>query len=246
MIRANWTNRAVTRGFDHVVRNFKANNHHNAIHAERVVLRKASLLSALKVGNSAVVSARTIAIVMMAIVAMAAGRSFAGSVEPGRLIAVNDSADAANGPCGYYGHPPCKIDGWNACALLTPDDLAAVSGEPWTQQGSGPMRPLAGADLINQCQYNGQGKQGYDIEITIVHAGGRAQFDKIVPARDTRRLSAVGDAAYLNVEAAGAHAHVIQGSTYFEIRLQSYRPNPNLGAWAVAFARKAAGKIKPK
>jgi hypothetical protein len=186
------------------------------------------------------------AILIMAIVAMAAGRSLAGSVESAQLIAANDSGDAANGPCGDYGHPPCKIDGWNACALLTADDLAAMSGEPWTQQGSGPMRPLAGAELINQCQYNGQGKQGYDIEITIVHAGGRAQFDKIVPARDTRRMSGVGDAAYLNVVPAGAHAHVLQSGTYFELRLQSYSPNPNLGAWAVAFARKAADKIKAK
>jgi len=192
------------------------------------------------------ITARTIAIVTMVIVAMATGRSLAGSVEFGQLIAANDGGDATNGPCGYYGHPPCKIDGWNACALLTADDLAAMSGEPWTQQGSGPMRPLAGAELINQCQYNGQGKQGYDIEITIVHTGGRAQFDKIVPARDTRSLSGVGDAAYLNVVPAGANAQVIQGGTYFEIRLQSYSPNPNLGAWAVAFARKAADRIKTK
>ena len=192
------------------------------------------------------IAARTIGIVTVAIVAMAAGRSRAGAVEPSQLIAANDGSEATNGPCGYYGHPPCKIDGWNACALLTADELAAMSGEPWTQQGSGPMRPLAGAELINQCQYNAQGKQGYDIEITIVHAGGRAQFDKIVPARDTRSLSGVGDAAYLNVVSAGANALVIQGGTYFEIRLQSYRANPNLGAWAVAFARKAADKIKAK
>lgn len=189
---------------------------------------------------------RTIAILTMAIVAMAAGRSLAGSLELGQLIAANDRGDATNGPCGYYGHPPCKIDGWNACALLTAQDLAAMSGEPWTQQGSGPMRPFAGAELINQCQYNGQGKQGYDIEITIVHTGGRAQFDKIVPGRETRRLSGVGDAAYLTVVSAGANAQVIQGGTYFEIRLQSYSPNPNLGAWAVDFARRAVDKIKAK
>jgi hypothetical protein len=192
------------------------------------------------------ITARTIAIVTIAIVTMATGRALAGSVEPGQLIAANDGGEPSNGPCGYYGHPPCKIDGWNSCALLTADDLAAISGEPWTQQGSEPMRPLAGAELINQCQYNGQGKQGYDIEITIVHAGGRAQFDKIAPARDTRSLSGVGDAAYLNVVPAGANAQVIQGGTYFEIRLQSYSPNPNLGTWAVAFARKAADKIKAK
>ena len=134
--------------------------------------REAGLLPALKVGNSAMITARMMAIAIMAIGAIAAGGSLAGSVDSGQLIAASDSGDPIKGPCGFYGHPPCKIDGWNACALLTADDLAAMSGEPWTKQGSGPMRPLAGADLINQCQYNGQGKQGYDIEITVVHAGG--------------------------------------------------------------------------
>jgi hypothetical protein len=188
-------------------------------------------------------TARTIVIATMAIIAITAARSSAGSIESGQLITVDDRADAVNGPCGYYGHPPCKIDGPNACALLTADDLAGISSEPWTQQGSGPMRPIAGANLINQCQYNGQGKQGYDIEITIVHSGGRAQFDKIVPGRHTQRLSGVGDAAYLTVMPAGANAQVVQGGNYFEIRLQSYSPNPNLAAWATAFARKAAARI---
>lgn len=108
------------------------------------------------------------------------------------------------------------------------------------------MRPIAGAQLINQCQYNGRGKTGYDIEITIVHTGGRAQFDKIGPGRHTRSVSGIGDAAYLTVVPAGANAQVLQSGTYFEIRLQSYSPNPNLGAWAAAFARKAADKIKAK
>ncbi len=192
-------------------------------------------------------SSRTIAIVAaaMAILTMA-GRLLAGSVEPGQFLAINDNGDAVNGPCGYYGHPPCKIDGPNACVLLTADDLASIAGEPFTQQGSGPMRPLAGAALINQCQYNGQGKTGYDIEITIVHTGGRAEFEKIGPGRHTRSVSGIGDAAYLTVVPAGANAQVLQSGTYFEIRLQSYTPNPNLGAWVTAFARKAADKIKSR
>ncbi len=192
-------------------------------------------------------SPRALAIVAAAMAILTlAGRSLAGSSDPGQLIRISDSGDAINGPCGYYGHPSCKIDGPNACALLTAADLVSISGEPFTQQGSGPMRPLAGAQLINQCQYNGQGKQGYDIEITIVHTGGRAEFDKIGPGRHTRSVGGIGDAAYLTVVAAGADVQVLQGGTYFEIRLQSYSPNPNLGAWATAFARKAADRIKAK
>ena len=42
------------------------------------------------------------------------------------------------------------------------------------------MRNPAGAALINECQYNGQGAQGDDIEITTVHTGGRAEFDRHV------------------------------------------------------------------
>lgn len=164
---------------------------------------------------------------------------------PGGVAPGGAGGDATNGPCGYYGHPPCKIAGWNACALLTADDLAAVSGESWTQQGSGPMRPLAGAQLINECTYDGQGEHG-DMEITTVHSGGRAQFDKHAHARDLRSLSGVGDEAYLNVVEGGAHVLVIQNGTYFEIRLQSHSPNPNLGSWAVASARKAADRIKSK
>ena len=157
------------------------------------------------------------------------------------------SGDAAtNGPCGYYGHPPCKIAGWNACDLITPSDLAAVSGESWTQHGSGPMRPIAGAALINECQYNGQGAQGDDIEITTVHTGGRGEFDRHVGASDLHSVSGVGDAAYLNAVPGGARIHVIQNGTYIEIRLQTFSPNSNLGTWAAALARKAADRIKSK
>jgi hypothetical protein len=162
-------------------------------------------------------------------------------------VAIAQGGDAVNGPCGYYGHPPCQIAGWNACELLTANDLTAASGESWTQQGSGPMRPLAGAALINQCTYNGQGQHGDDTEITIVHTGGRAEFDQHAN-RDVhiQSVSGVGDAAYLGVQPAGAIIRVIQGATYFEIRLQTYEPNPNLGAWATAMARKAADRIKSK
>jgi hypothetical protein len=156
------------------------------------------------------------------------------------------TGDAANGPCGYYGHPPCSIAGWNACALLTAGDLQTATGEPWTQKGSGPMRPIAGAALINECQYDGQGQQGDDIEITTVHTGGRAQFDQHVHASDLHHVSGVGDSAYLNAVPGGARIHVMQGDTYFELRLQTFSPNPNLGAWATALARKAADRIKSK
>jgi hypothetical protein len=161
-------------------------------------------------------------------------------------VASGQGGDAVNGPCGYYGHPPCQIAGWNACALLTADDLTAASGESWAQQGSGPMRPLAGAALINQCTYNGQGKSGDDTEITIVHNGGRAEFDHHVNARDVHSVSGVGDAAFLGAWPGGATIRAVQSGTYFEIRLQTYAPNPNLGAWATAMARKAADKIKSK
>jgi hypothetical protein len=192
-------------------------------------------------------AARTIAIVAMAAAILAIGsNSLAGSVQSGQFIRVNDRGDAINGPCGYFGHPPCKIDGPNACAMLTASDLTSIAGEPFTQQGSGPMRPIAGAQLINQCTYNGQGKQGYDIEITIVHTGGRAEFEKIGPGRHTRSVSGIGDATYLTVSPAGANVQVLQGGTYFEIRLQDYVDNPNAGAWATAFARKAADRSKTK
>src|SRR5271169_6780123 len=61
---------------------------------------------------------------------------------------------ATNGPCGYGEYPPCKVAN-DACALLSPEVLASVLGKGWTRQGSGPMRPLAGAQLINDCQYDG-------------------------------------------------------------------------------------------
>ena len=160
--------------------------------------------------------------------------------------ATSAGGDAANGPCGYYGHPPCNIAGWNACELVTIGDLTAVSGESWTQKGSGPMRPLAGAALINQCQYDGQGQSGDDIEITIVHKGGRAEFEQHAHASDMHSVSGVGDAASLNAVAGGARMLVLQNGTYFEIRFQTFSPNPNLGAWATALGRKAADRIKAK
>jgi hypothetical protein len=173
--------------------------------------------------------------------------AIAAVIAAAAAVAAGAGGDAVNGPCGYFGHPPCQIAGWNACALLTADDLTAASGESWAQQGSGPMRPLAGAALINQCTYNGQGKRGDDTEITIVHTGGRAEFDRHAH-RDVhlQSVSGVGEAAYLGVMPAGAIIHAIQGGTYFEIRLQTYGPNPNLGAWATAMARKAADRIKSK
>jgi len=156
-----------------------------------------------------------------------------GAVAPGEV-----GGDVTNEPCGLYGHPPCKIAGWNACALLTGEDLAAVSGESWTQQGSG---------TINECTYWGQAET-QDIEITTVHGGGRAQFDERARGchRSCRSLSGVGDAAYWDVTEAGANLGAIQSGTYFSIRFQSHSPNPNLGRWAVALARKAADRIKAK
>ncbi len=108
------------------------------------------------------------------------------------------------------------------------------------------MRPIAGAALINECQYDGQGANGDDIEITTVHTGGRAEFDRHVSASDLHSVSGVGEAAYLNAVPGGARIHVIQNGTYVEIRLQAYCAIPNLGTWASALARKAADRIKSR
>ena len=108
------------------------------------------------------------------------------------------------------------------------------------------MRPIAGSALINECQYDGQGQSGDDIEITIVHTGGRAEFAQHAHGSAFRSVNGVGDEEYLNAVAGGARILVIQSGTYFEIRLQTFSPNPNLGTWATALARKAADRIKNK
>jgi len=151
---------------------------------------------------------------------------------------------ATNGPCGFAEYPPCKIPLGNACVLLTAGDVAAVSGESWTQQGSGPMRPLAGAPLINDCQYDGPSEDD-DIEIRV-HEGGRAQFDDTVfkLLGGLTKLSGVGDAAYESVLPGIAEVFVIQGGTFFNITL--HVDSPNRGGWAVALGRKVADRIKTR
>jgi len=161
------------------------------------------------------------------------------------LVAAQGGGDATNGPCGFAEYPLCKVAN-DACALLAPEVLASVVGKGWTRQGSGPMRPLAGAALINECQYDGPAEN--EEVILTVHAGGRGQFDDTVRnlGRGSTAMSGVGDAAYEMVSQEsspkGVRLWVIKGGTYFDMRLDS--DNPNFAGWGAALARKIAHRIK--
>ncbi|MGH7074674.1 MAG: hypothetical protein ACREFD_10795, partial [Stellaceae bacterium] len=141
--------------------------------------------------------------------------------------------------------PPCRLVN-DTCVLLSPEVLASVVGPGWTRQGSGPMRPLPGAAVINHCQYDGPGND--DDAILSVRPGGRAQFDRDVQnyRGGLKRVSGVGDAAYEFVfpgsPSPGVEVWVIKGGTYFDMRLDF--ANPNFARWGVALARKVADRIK--
>jgi hypothetical protein len=152
---------------------------------------------------------------------------------------------ATNGPCGFGEYPSCKV-AEDACALLSPEVLAAVLGKGWTRQGSGPMRPLPGAQLINDCQYDGPAEN--EEVILRVHEGGRAQFDDTVfkSLGGLTAVSGMGDAAYELVSShsspKGVRLWVMKSGTYFDLRLDS--DNPNFTAWGAALAHKIVDRIK--
>jgi hypothetical protein len=159
---------------------------------------------------------------------------------------------AASAPCGFGEYPPCKL-AEDACALLAPDVVAAVLGGGWTRKGSGPMRPLAGAALVNDCTYDGP---ALDDEVTLtVHDGGRAQFHRAVynMGRGVTALSGVGDAAYESRISRGSNDEgkaiaqvqvwVIKGGTYFDITVNRESPNLAPGPAGVALASKVADRI---
>jgi hypothetical protein len=161
------------------------------------------------------------------------------------IVAQNEvGGSVTNGPCGYAPYPPCKM-AENACILLTAEGVSAVSGQSWTQQGSGPMRPLAGAPLINDCQYDGP-TEDEDVEIRV-HEGGRAQFDETVfkIMGGVTPVGGVGDTAYKSSKQSNVREMwVIKDGIFFSVTLHS--DNPNVGSWVVVLARKAAGRIKTK
>jgi len=161
------------------------------------------------------------------------------------IVAQNGvGGSATNGPCGFAPYPPCKM-AENACLLLTAADVSAVSGQSWTQQGSGPMRPLAGAALINDCQYDGP-TEDEDVEIRV-HEGGRAQFDETVfkILGGVTAVTGVGDAAYKSAKQSNVEEMwVMKGGIFFNVTLHS--DNPNVGSWVVVLARHAADRIKTK
>jgi hypothetical protein len=160
------------------------------------------------------------------------------------LGAATVGGSATDGPCGFAPYPPCKM-AENACLLLRAEDVSAVSGQSWKQQGSGPMRPLAGAPLINDCQYDGP-TEDEDVEIRV-HDGGRAQFDETVfkMLGGLTAVSGVGDAAYKSSGRSNvAEMWVIKGGTFFDVTLHT--DNPNIGSWVVVLARKVADRIKTK
>lgn len=166
------------------------------------------------------------------------------AIGAGAVAQGGGGGSATNGPCGYAPYPACKIPAGNACVLLTADDVVAVSGQSWTQQGSGPMRPLAGAALINDCQYDGPSEDD-DIEIRV-HDGGRAQFNDTVfkLLGGLTKLSGVGDAAYESLLPGIAEVWVIEGGTFFNITLHS--KSPNASQWVVALGRKVSDRIKAR
>jgi hypothetical protein len=151
---------------------------------------------------------------------------------------------ATNGPCGFGEYPPCIV-AKDACALLSAEVLAPVLGRGWTRQGSGPMRPLPGAPLINDCQYDGPAEN--EEVILRVHAGGRAQFDDEVHkfGRGPTAFGGVGDRAYELVSPEqspkGVQLWVVKGGTYFDLTLDS--DNPNFAGWGAALARAVANRI---
>lgn len=162
------------------------------------------------------------------------------------------SGGAASAPCGFGEYPPCKV-AEDACALLAPDVVAAVLGGGWTRKGSGPMRPLAGAALVNDCTYDGP---VLDDEVTLtVHDGGRAQFHRAVynMGHSVTALSGVGDAAYESRISRGSNDEgkaiaqvqvwVIKGGTYFDITVNREGPNLAPGPAGVALANKVADRI---
>jgi hypothetical protein len=166
------------------------------------------------------------------------------SIGPGTAQS-DDGGGATSGPCGFGEYPPCRV-AEDACALLSAEVLVAVLGRGWARQGSGPMRPLPGAPLINDCQYDGPAEN--EEVILRVHAGGRAQFDDDVRkfGRGPNAFSGVGDAAYelVSPESSpkGVRLWVIEGGTYFDLTLDS--DNPNFAAWGTTLARKVADRIK--
>jgi len=115
------------------------------------------------------------------------------------------------------------------------------------------MRPAPGAQLINDCTYDGPAE---DDEVTLtVHDGGRARFDHAVyELHSLTALSGVGDGAYQSGISRGsneegtaiaeAHLWVIKGGTYFDITVQRDSPNLAPGPAAVALARKVADRAK--
>jgi hypothetical protein len=107
------------------------------------------------------------------------------------------------------------------------------------------MRPLPGAPLINDCQYDGPAEN--EEVILRVHAGGRAQFDDEVHkfGRGPTAFGGVGDRAYELVSPEqspkGVQLWVVKGGTYFDLTLDS--DNPNFAGWGAALARAVANRI---
>lgn len=184
---------------------------------------------------------------MLATIAVVVAVMIGPAPERDNAVAAQGSVDsgATNGACGFGEYPPCKI-AEDACVLLTADDVVAVFGGAWTRQGSGPMRPLPGAALIDDCQYDGPA-EGEDVILTV-HDGGRAQFDDTVHklGRGPTALSGVGDAAYSFASPGSSPPQVelwvVKGATYFNMMLNSN--SPNLASGAATLASKIANRVK--
>jgi hypothetical protein len=131
------------------------------------------------------------------------------------------------------------------CALLTPDDIVAVLGQPVTWSS-------AGAATDTSCTYSTQaGSDAIHFEI----GGGRAEFDNTIRTLKSDgaqyhlpplvAMSGVGDAAYLNTSGTDSEqVYVIQGRTYFAITLFCERAK--CADQLTALARKVANRIKTK
>jgi hypothetical protein len=125
------------------------------------------------------------------------------------------------------------------CALLTSDDISAVLGGPVNAPNSDSQT----------CVYTTQGTtwNGDNAQVTLMLAGGRADFDRgfsfaATSGMPDTPLSGIGDKAYENNQCGDqcSQVNVLKKGTYFLITVQE---DPKHAKSAVTLARKVAARL---